>query len=396
MNQTTLAIAATMLTLLSNTAVSAQEIPQKDGYRMVWNDEFNGTKLNKDKWIAEYLPSWVTDRESAAANYKIENGVVKLIIDKDERTLRKENYYMTGFMSGSRSGLHRSSPSNKVKSRVPTEATNLNQYGYYEMRAKMQRGGGVHTAWWLVGFEDDTTKSCEVDIFEILGSDKDRVWSTFHPWRDKTLKYKTMNPHFNNRKLDEEFHIYGFEWTPDSIFVYVDGLRTFEHAAKINYPLMQIISFYDNRNPQGGWTGSYDPTVPYPKTFEIDYVRLYKKIPQGYNAVKSTDLCITKVDPALLTVNIDSTKSATSYSLMRNIDGHITPEIYGTPTYVNVRYNDGTVTQQFVEWQEVDDNVQKRIKAGQTVVVDGTIKGLPAALLSDHKAVLVIKGVIQK
>ena len=39
----------------------------------------------------------------------------------------------------------------------------------------MQDGGGVHCAWWLIGFEDDPNQSCEIDIFEILGTDVNRI-----------------------------------------------------------------------------------------------------------------------------------------------------------------------------------------------------------------------------
>ena len=106
--------------------------------------------------------------------------------------------------------------------------------------------------------------------------DVNRIWSTVHSWKDSTIQYHTEHPWFANKKLAEEFHVYGFDWTPEGVTVYVDGIRVMTHKAAITYPLVQIISFYDNRKAKNGWTGTYDPSVPYPKSFDIYYIRMYK------------------------------------------------------------------------------------------------------------------------
>ena len=67
--------------------------------------------------------------------------------------------------------------------------------------------GRVHCAWWLIGFEDDPNQSCEIDIFEILGTDVNRIWSTVHSWKDSTIQYHTEHPWFATKKLAEEFHV---------------------------------------------------------------------------------------------------------------------------------------------------------------------------------------------
>ena len=59
------------------------------------------------------------------------------------------------------------------------------------------------------------------------------------------------------------------------------------------------------------------------------------------------DLCITSIEPACLQV-------AEGKATLRNIDGHITRELLYTPSFVNVHYNDGTTTQQFVEWEPLN------------------------------------------
>lgn len=376
------------LLLIGNIQSSnAQDYPpnplEKEGYRLIFHDEFDGEEINTDKWIPEYLPSWPKDRSVCAPTYEMKNGIIRLIIDKNSKNEFDKGMHISGFMSASRTGLHHYDPKKKALHQIKTEATQINQYGYYEMRAKMQDGGGVHCAWWLIGFEDDPNQSCEIDIFEILGTDINRIWSTVHSWKDSTIQYHTEHPWFANKKLAEEFHIYGFDWTPSGVTVYVDGIQVMKHKAAITYPLIQIISFYDNRNAKDGWTGTYDPTIPYPKSFDIDYIRMYKKIPEGYKSIPENDLRITSIEPACLQV-------AEGKATLRNIDGHITRELLYTPSFVNVHYNDGTTTQQFVEWEPLNEEAFEKVQKEGTVIVDGQIKGLPESLLKGQKATLII------
>ena len=376
------------LLLIGNIQSSnAQDYPpnplEKEGYRLIFHDEFDGEEINTDKWIPEYLPSWPKDRSVCAPTYEMKNGIIRLIIDKNSKNEFDKGMHISGFMSASRTGLHHYDPKKKALHQIKTEATQINQYGYYEMRAKMQDGGGVHCAWWLIGFEDDPNQSCEIDIFEILGTDINRIWSTVHSWKDSTIQYHTEHPWFANKKLAEEFHIYGFDWTPEGVTVYVDGIQVMKHKAAITYPLIQIISFYDNRKAKDGWTGTYDPTIPYPKSFDIDYIRMYKKIPEGYKSIPENDLRITSIEPACLQV-------AEGKATLRNIDGHITRELLYTPSFVNVHYNDGTTTQQFVEWEPLNEEAFEKVQKEGTVIVDGQIKGLPESLLKGQKATLII------
>lgn len=367
--------------------VKAQDYPasplEKEGYRLIFHDEFDGKEIDRTKWIPEYLPSWPKDRSVCSPTYEMKDGIIKLVIDKNSKNEFDKGMYISGFMSASRTGLHHYDPKKKALHQIKTEATQINQYGYYEMRAKMQKGGGVHCAWWLIGFEDDPNQSCEIDIFEILGTDVDKIWATVHSWKDSTIQYHTEHPWFANKKLAEEFHVYGFDWTPEGVAVYVDGVQVMKHKAEITYPLVQIISFYDNRKAKDGWTGTYDPSVPYPKSFDIDYLRMYKKIPEGFKAVPANELCITSIEPACLDV-------AEGKAVLRNIDGHITRELLYTPSFVNIRYNDGTTTQQFVEWEPLSDEAFQRIQEVGTVIVNGKIIGLPDSLLKGQEATLII------
>ena len=218
-------------------------------------------------------------------------------------------------------------------------------------------------------------------MFEILGRDVNSIMSTVHPANDKNVKYHTEYPWCANKKLAEEFHVYGLDWTPEGVTVYVDGARVMSHKVPINYPMYQLISFYDNRKPTDNWTGPYDPSVPYPKTFQVDYVRVYKKIPAGHQAVADQDLRITKIEPARL--ELEEGKAERRF----NRPG---VHVKGTPSFVHVHYNDGTVTQQAVKWAPLSEEGLAHIKKTGTTIVTGQIKGLPDELLKGQEAVLII------
>ena len=45
--------------------IQAQDYPasplEKEGYRLIFHDEFEGKEIDRTKWIPEYLPSWPKD-----------------------------------------------------------------------------------------------------------------------------------------------------------------------------------------------------------------------------------------------------------------------------------------------------------------------------------------------
>ena len=50
------------LFLLGLLHIQAQDYPanplEKEGYRLIFHDEFDGKEIDRTKWIPEYLPSW--------------------------------------------------------------------------------------------------------------------------------------------------------------------------------------------------------------------------------------------------------------------------------------------------------------------------------------------------
>ena len=219
---------------------SASDVPpvDKPGYRLIFQDEFDGETLDDSRWVPQYLSSWAQKPELAEPTYIMENGLMRLQIFAETQPWCPEydgETVVSGFTTGDRNALHNWNGTNAVRNPVEMQATHLNQYGYYEIRAKGQSGSARHAAWWLLGFEDVPDESAEIDIFEILGNNSHKVPVNFHAWNDPDAP-DGGGFSYTNRQMDfhEEFHIYGFNWiegggqgeAPDKMEFYVDGVKT--------------------------------------------------------------------------------------------------------------------------------------------------------------------------
>lgn len=383
---------------------SASDVPpvDKPGYRLIFQDEFDGETLDDSRWVPQYLSSWAQKPELAEPTYIMENGLMRLQIFAETQPWCPEydgETVVSGFTTGDRNALHNWNGTNAVRNPVEMQATHLNQYGYYEIRAKGQSGSARHAAWWLLGFEDVPDESAEIDIFEILGNNSHKVPVNFHAWNDPD------DPDgggfsYTNRQMDfhEEFHIYGFNWiegggqgeAPDKMEFYVDGVKTGERNVNIDYPVLQLFSLYEKR--AGGWTGIWLPK-PYPNTFDIDYVRVYKLVPGG-QALPKEQLAIAEVEAQEVMV-LPSARPAQYVSAVAGHEGEIFTEAHlpGVRSYVNVLYNDGVKTQEFVRWPALSEEQYSRLRHGETVMLEGITPNLSADAPGYQAPVLTLRPV---
>lgn len=383
---------------------SASDVPpvDKPGYRLIFQDEFDGETLDDSRWVPQYLSSWAQKPELAEPTYIMENGLMRLQIFAETQPWCPEydgETVVSGFTTGDRNALHNWNGTNAVRNPVEMQATHLNQYGYYEIRAKGQSGSARHAAWWLLGFEDVPDESAEIGIFEILGNNSHKVPVNFHAWNDPDAP-DGGGFSYTNRQMDfhEEFHIYGFNWiegggqgeAPDKMEFYVDGVKTGERNVNIDYPVLQLFSLYEKR--AGGWTGIWLPK-PYPNTFDIDYVRVYKLVPGG-QALPKEQLAIAEVEAQEVMV-LPSARPAQYVSAVAGHEGEIFTEAHlpGVRSYVNVLYNDGVKTQEFVRWPALSEEQYSRLRHGETVMLEGITPNLSADAPGYQAPVLTLRPV---
>lgn len=380
---------------------TSQTPVKKPGYRLIFQEEFEGNTLDEQKWVNKYLSSWTKTPQWAQPTYVMENGLMKLQIMAETQPWAPEfdgKTVVSGFSTGNRNGLHNWNGNNVVRNPVETELTHINKYGYYEIRAMGQPGSSRHVAWWLLGFEDTPKESAEVDIFEILGLNAHQVPVAFHRWNDPDAPQGNGFTYTNNNKdFHNEFHTYGFNWIegagsgsqPDKMEFYVDGVNTGERNVNISYPLIQLFSLYEKRG--GGWTGPW-VNKPYPNTFRLDYVRVYKPIPQGQVALPPEQLAITDIADVTMSV-LPSSKPKAYISSVVGQEGQTFKEtnLPGTKSYTDVTYNDGVVTQEFVRWEPITAQDLEKLARGEDIIKNGVLPNIPSHMQGLTTPTLTIK-----
>ena len=147
------------------------------------------------------------------------------------------------------------------------------QYGYFEIRAKLPRGQGTWPAFWMKSLSMITKKDDlgELDIFEQYGNNDHGFCTTYHDWTNKTTPYYNCNN--PTPDLTNDFHTWGLLWTESKMIVYFDGkpINSAEtpHVAKQPYYLLMDMGL------GGGW-----PTdkTPEQNVMQVEYVRVYKQM----------------------------------------------------------------------------------------------------------------------
>lgn len=240
--------------------------------RLVWQDEFNGDKLDYSKWNIEVNAfgggngelQIYTDRSE---NVRVEDG--KLILEA-----RKDNAGISGTSREFSSG------------RVRTKNRGDWLYGRIDVRAKLPSGQGIWPAIWMLPTEDrygGWALSGEIDIMEMRGQEPNIVLGTLHyggAWPDNKYSGKPFT--LDSGTFADDFHVFSVNWREGKIEWLIDGklvqTQTEWNSAGGDYPapFNQKFHLLLNLAVGGGFLGPPDETTQFPCRMTIDYVRVYE------------------------------------------------------------------------------------------------------------------------
>lgn len=244
------------------------DIDTPEGYRLIWQDEFNDSKLSTPDeslwwyetgvsgWGNNEIQNYIPGSKNGETCAQVSNGTLKIIAKK---------------------------VGNEVYS-IRMNTVESWKYGYFEARLKLPTGKGTWPAFWMMpknytAWPDDG----EIDIMEEVGYDPNVILSTVHckaynhsigTQKSGTIKVPTAQT---------EFHVYAVEWTEDFIKGYVDGkcYFTFDNDKKGNkntWPFNTAFYLKLNLAWGGDWGGAQGiDESALPATYEIDYVRVFQK-----------------------------------------------------------------------------------------------------------------------
>ncbi|MDN3488366.1 MULTISPECIES: glycoside hydrolase family 16 protein [unclassified Pseudoalteromonas] len=201
-------------------------------WRMVWNDEFDSTSIDTNKWNFELNCAGGGNNEKqcytdSEENAFIKDGVLNIVALPAEE------------------GAEKTYTSARLNTRYNADFT----YGRFEMRAKLPSGQGSWPAFWMMPTDEEYgtwPRSGEIDILEAVnlktvaedGTVEANIHGTLHygrEWPNNSSSGKAytfpegMNP-------ADDFHTYAIEWQEGEIRWYVDGyLYATQRRSEVRY-----------------------------------------------------------------------------------------------------------------------------------------------------------------
>ena len=250
------------------------KIPEPKGWKLVWNDEFDSSLINTQKWEHEVNAQGGGNNElqyytSRTENSFIENG--NLVIQA-----LKEDF--TG-PEGTRS---------YTSARLRTKNKGDWKYGRFDIKAKLPYGKGLWPAIWMLPTDwiyGGWAASGEIDIMELVGHEPNKIHGTLHYGGEYPNNVQSGDSHtLPAGDFSGAFHVFTLEWEEKTIRWYIDGAlyqtQTQWNTANVSYPapFNQPFHLLLNVAVGGNWPGAPDHTTVFPQKMIIDYVRVFEKI----------------------------------------------------------------------------------------------------------------------
>lgn len=157
----------------------------------------------------------------------------------------------------------------------------LTRYGYFEIRTRFLSGSGLAPAFWFLGMQDAAyTENMEVDSPEVFTLENVVKFNLLPRQGEASQSLVTAyGEGATLPDLDDGYHIYGLEWDPEYLKLYIDGQLVSTIETEIDYRMFPLISLnhHETNNTEVGNIYDNDPPLPNDETFTIDYYRVFKK-----------------------------------------------------------------------------------------------------------------------
>jgi hypothetical protein len=223
-----------------------------EGYTLEREDDFAGPGLDRSLWFPHHLPQW-SSRAASAARYRLEGGVLRLVVEEDQPPWCPEfdggtrvSSLQTGVLAGpvgSPVGQHRFSADAVVREAQDDVRLYTPQYGFFELRAAFPADPSSMAALWMIGVEDEPERSAEICVAEIFGRDVRpdgaAVGMGVHPFGDPRITDEWAQRPVAVDATD--FHVYAVEWTPAHVAFFVDDTPVTVVRQSPDYPMQFML-----------------------------------------------------------------------------------------------------------------------------------------------------------
>lgn len=250
--------------------VQAQDLNK---WKLVWEDNFDGPKLDYSKWECEVNAFGGGNQEQQlytdrSENVRVENGL--LVIEA-----RKDSPNVQGTLRDYSSA------------RIRTKHRGDWKYARVDTRAKLPSGQGIWPAIWMMPTTDTYgtwASSGEIDIMEYRGQTPNEVLGTLHfggTWPNN--EHQSTSFKLDKGTFADDFHLFSIEWEEGEIRWLVDN-KLYQTQRKWNSPNGKFPAPFDhafhlilNLAVGGGFVGNPDNSTKFPQQLQVDFVKVYQK-----------------------------------------------------------------------------------------------------------------------
>ena len=279
--------------LFANTVTLAQgsaffaggNICPVDTWKLVFQDEFNGSSLDFTKW-KRYYPCGPggNDQCEFSRTHGSEQQVYKdnnVTVTNGKVILTAKKEYSTWYTSS------RNYSSGMIHSTEPNDF----MYGKFEIRCKIP-SGSLWPAFWLFG-EDGS----EIDIFEFLNLGPSNNQFGIRKWQAGSVIGQDYHSYYGT-DFSLDFHIYTLERDPWFLTFKIDNIEVWRankffqlNGAAVTWCNVAAGTYAIHSGWPTGPThvianlavGQSPPPSQniYPQNMEVDYIRVYQRTPQS-------------------------------------------------------------------------------------------------------------------
>jgi beta-glucanase (GH16 family) len=262
-------------------APPADRRDESPGWELVWADEFDvDGRPSPSNWTYEI--GFV--RNAELQWYQPENAICAnglLVI-----TARRERVANPHRDPAAAEWAKRRSHAEYTSASLTTKGLHQWRYGRFEMRARIDTRPGLWPAFWTLGVSGDWPHGGEIDIMEYYRGTllANAFWGSKEKWVPVSSINRFPLDRFNDPAWAARFHRWRMDWDEPRIQIFVDDTplgridldRTHNEDQAGENPLRQ--PHYLLLSLAVGGTQGGDPTMTaFPATFEVDYVRVFRR-----------------------------------------------------------------------------------------------------------------------
>jgi beta-glucanase (GH16 family) len=218
---------------------------------------FNSRTLANNGELQVYVDSLFSGTAKSSLDldpFRIANGNLEIVAEPLKENMRQftwERSYSSGLLT--------------------SKGSFSQEYGVFEIRAKIPRGKGLWPAFWLLPLNNAWPP--EIDILEILGDNPQKLYVSWHSNVGGTHSSETKTIDVPDTSM--EFHTYSVDWTKDTINWFFDDILVASKPTPEDFhrPMYLLL----NLAVGGNWPGAPDATTQFPAKYSIDWVRVYAR-----------------------------------------------------------------------------------------------------------------------